>query len=904
MRFYRALLFLYPSRFREEYRDELSRAFAERMRGRSALAGLLAAIADVVPNAVAAHWDVLRHEVASGLAWPAFGSDLRFAVRQIRSTPLFSGVVIGVIALGIGINAGMLTLLNAYAWRPAPGIPPDDRLARLNPMAARGRDNHVSEVTLSYAEVQQLRAQRTVFVDVAAWQPTNLGVDLGGGAESVVVAYASDNYFRTLRVPMVAGGGFPDGAERTAAPIAVIGHSIWMTSFGGSRDAIGKTIRVMNLPFTIVGVAPPRFVGVESDNLGRAAIWIPLGAQAMLEPGSPTRPNSPRLRVFARLARGVDDGDVAGRTGPLAAQLAQQNPERNARFVLRAEPLFGMPPSESGTKELIAAFFIVITLVVIITCTNVSALLLGRAVARRREIGVRLSLGATRFRVIRQMLTESFVYAAAGALLAMALYVVAMRITYAAIPELIPGLEPSAPTFVFAAIFALATTIVFGIAPALHATSADIAQVMKNSGTHAIRRSRLQATFVVIQLACSQPVLVVTSLVLADIRRSMQTDADKAPASVVTMRSELFRPMGASRAASAARDSNALSIRGTFTLIRGRIEQIPGVASAGMSHAAAGSAARFETRHASDTASRHVTQAREVYVTPDYFSTVGVPIVRGRPISRDDDQRGTPVVVVNQEVAQLLWPGEDPIGKRLYRRTRDTETEALALEVIGVAGRPAYDESERRPEIFAPLANDPAMWPPAAGDFSSSEVRFIALPTIAVRTTDDARDLVPQIRTAIREIDPFVAIRDVRTIAEQYASRKREAIQGNLAAFAIGAVALALASLGLYAIVAFAVEQRTREIGIRIAMGATPGGVVRQFLRSGVLLSAIGLAIGLPVTVAAIRVVEASLIGFTPEGVGTVMLVVPVLIGVAVLASWLPARRAGRVDPLIALRSE
>jgi predicted permease len=673
-----------------------------------------------------------------------------------------------------------------------------------------------------------------------------------------------------------------------------------MNNFGGSRDAIGKTIRVMNVPFTIIGVAPPRFVGVDVDQLGKAAIWIPLGARALIDPKSgsdPTSSTAIRLSGFARLARGVKVADVAGKTAPLAARLAQENPQRNSRYEIRAEPLSGMARGESGTKELMAAFFIVISLIVVITCTNVSALLLGRAVARRREIGVRLSLGATRLRLVRQMLTESLVHALAGALLAMVLYIVSMRIAYATIPELIDGLQPSATTFAYAAVFALATTIAFGLAPALHATSADIGQVMKNSGAHAIRRSRLQATFVIIQLACSQPVLVVTSLVLADVRASMQTDADKAPASVVTMSAELFRPT----AAGTSRKPGDLNLRETLAQIQRRVEQIPGVKSAAVTHQ--GQSDWFDVKRIGDSASANAAQARQMYVTPDQFSTIGIPIVRGRSITREDDHRGSAVVVVNQEVAQQLWPGEDPIGKRLIRRPRDGG-ESMPLEVIGVAGRPAYDDRERRLEVFAPLSADPALWPPSESDKSSTDIYIGALPIIAVRATGNARALVPQIRAGIREIEPFAAIGDVSTVAERYALRRREAVQSNLAAFAIGAVALLLASLGLYAIIAFAVEQRKREIGIRIAMGATSHSVVRHFLQRGVVLSAIGLAIGLPVTVAGIRLVEASVIGFTVESVVTVMLVVPVLIAVAMLASWLPARRAGAVDPLIALRSE
>lgn len=266
----------------------------------------------------------------------------------------------------------------------------------------------------------------------------------------------------------------------------------------------------------------------------------------------------------------------------------------------------------------------------------------------------------------------------------------------------------------------------------------------------------------------------------------------------------------------------------------------------------------------------------------------GIPLVRGRAIDASDDHPGSMSVVVNQAAAELLWPGEDPVGTRLLRRAGDDSARTTSLDVIGVAGKAPYESGPATPMVLAPLSTAASGWDA----------------TIAVRASGDARLHVIPIRGAIREIEPYAAINGVRTLAEQYALRRREALQANAAAFAVAAAALLLASLGLYATIAFAVVQRTREIGIRLAMGSTPGGIVRHFFREGVIVAAIGLAIGLPVTVAGIRLVKATLLGFTVQGVATVLVVVPVLVAVAGLASWLPARRAGRVDPMIALRSE
>ena len=871
--FYRALLYLYPSAFREEYRDELCRAFIERTRGRSALAAIVLAVADVVPNAFAARWELLRHGAASGLAPAALSGDLRFALRQMTRARLFSAITIVVIALGIGVNAALMTTLDVYAWNPAPGIDTRAPLARLLPSAASKGGTRVRDVRLSYAELVTLREQRTVFDDVAAWDAGSLPADFGAGAEPVLAFFATGNYFRALGAEPTVGVAFADASDEASIPIVVISHNVWTTSFGGAPDVVGKTIRVMNVSFTIVGVAPPRFVGIDVKDLGREAIWIPLGARRLIES------DTAQLRAVARLAPGVGADDVARRTAAAAASLARRSPETRARFSVRAERLTGMRSQASDTRELIAAVFIVAALVILITCTNVSTLFLGRAVARRREMGIRLSLGATRLRLVRQALTESLVYSFAGAAVGVALYAVAMKIAYATIPGVVEGIAPNLATFGFAAAFAVTTTIVFGLAPALHATRADIARVVKDGGSHAVRRSRLQAAFVIAQLASSVPALVVASLVLADARAA--TQGSDAPASVLAMDAQLVRSSRAI-AVGGERDSAVATKLAQLSSIRDRVAETPRVQTVGVS-LDPGSASFSPSPNTDATISM-----MEYHVSADYFSTLGIPIQRGRPIGEDEDRPNSLAVVVNRRAAELLWPGQDPIGKRLVRRPSADDEAAVTLEVIGVSGVPPYDKDVPSPVVYAPMATAPVAW----------------FARINVRVAGDARALVPRIRSAVREADPLVAIGHISTLAEQFADQRQEAVEANLAAFAVGLVVLVLASLGLYAIIAFAVAQRTREIGVRLAMGATPVSVARHFFAGGIKVSAIGLAIGLPVTIAAIRIVKANALGLTLQNVTAVLLVIPALVGVAAAASWLPARRAARVDPVTALRAE
>jgi putative ABC transport system permease protein len=509
---------------------------------------------------------------------------------------------------------------------------------------------------------------------------------------------------------------------------------------------------------------------------GQPAIWIPLGTRdalaAQRDSGLVYSRATAVFRTVARLAPTVRPRDVARLTTTTAARLAQLRPSRDARLTIGAAPLTGMRASGDRT-ELIAAIVLVAALIVVITCTNVSALLLGRAAARRREIAVRLALGATRARLIRQMLTESLVLAILGAAVALVLYIVVIRTAYATMPDIIYGLSPRLPTFLSAGAVALATTMVFGVAPALHATNADIGEAMKNAGSGAIRRSRIQMLFVVAQLACRHPVLVVTSLVLANLRAGAHDNAARAPDSVITMSATVIRPHRGDSVSDSKSDADV----GTLAAIRERLARIPAVQSVGVStegveHTAIvrlGNPGEFATQNGGSS------NVRLLYVSNGYFAAHEFPVTRGRALSAEEDRAGSLAVVINEAAAAMMWPGENPIGKRLARQSDDGRQSA-PLEVIGVVGPAPYEGPEPVPMIYAPLST--------ASDGLESE--------IAVRTAGDARARLPQIRAAIRDVEPHAALRDIATLAERYESQRRQAVESNAAALAIGVVALLL----------------------------------------------------------------------------------------------------------------
>jgi cell division protein FtsX len=366
-------------------------------------------------------------------------------------------------------------------------------------------------------------------------------------------------------------------------------------------------------------------------------------------------------------------------------------------------------------------------------------------------------------------------------------------------------------------------------------------------------------------------VLIVTSLVLADIR-AHSSSSTTAPASVLTLQADLIR---------ATADSTRLAKPTEIESMRRRLATINGVQSVGIS---------TSVDRASFATSGDVTNGFDVkrrYVTPGYSAVLGIS-VRGSAIGGEEDRIGSVAVVVNDALARALWPGQDAVGKRLVMRERDDDHRATTLRVIGVAAQPAYASEPPSPEVLLPMA-------------TRTTIKYAE---IAVRTSGDARGFVPRIRETIREADPLAAVRTVATLAEQAAGRRREDAQANAAALAIGVVALLLSSLGLYAIIAYSVAQRTREIGIRLAVGATSADVARQFFKHGVIMAAVGVVIGAPLTVVGIQAAEANPPELTFSNVAAVVFVVLVLLLVAAGASWLPARRAARVDPLNALRAE
>lgn len=825
---------------------------------------------------------------ARGARWvDSVGGDIRFAIRQIRRAPLLAATVVLTLMIGIGTNAGLASLLNGVIARPAPGVPDDAALFFIRGMQRLKPQGRQLERELSFGEVLQLRALPE-FEDVAAWTDhdvvTQVGND-GASAKTASAALVTPNYFAVGGIRLATGPGFMARTlDESGVPerSVIVSHAIWTSEFGSDPEIVGRSLKVGEHAFTIVGVAPPRFNGIQRSAAKRR-IWLPVSAARIIDPE-----RSLDLSGFASAWF-----EVAGRLRP---ETTVDAAERSARAVatlaaarLKYEPV---DPSTSlvaiaadrhldfsgGDDLLVVSMFGTIgLLILLVCCTNVSSLLVGAAVSRRQEIGVRLSMGASRARVIRQLLTETAILAMTGGVLGLLVYwAVIARVGY-----LLRDVEVSpdwTSAFVAMAI-AIAATVICGLSPALHATRHDLASVLKDSASSATRPSRLQRTLVVSQVALTQPLLMAlatTVLVLG---------AQAAGRGKVTLADQLVRVRFHGGPAS---ESGPASVARREELVK-RIASLPGVAGVTVQP---GEMMGLELR-----AVGAVGKAAESFdailepVPPGYFSVMGALPIAGREFIATEDTVGPRPLMMEAPLAAELWPGRNPVGQTLVtapdRRGRRGEYVVIGVIPPGKLDRPHYGPSRR---MY--LAANP------------KRSSFMNQPNMVIRTTGPAEALVPTLRAIGAQIKPAMPLTYAKTFAEMERDRRRSLLQASGASAAAGLLALFLAAIGLYAVVSLGVAQRTREIGVRISVGASPAEVVRMFFRGGIRLAAIGMVSGLSLG-AVVLELFASQIGL-PEIRMTAVIgaVAGSVVVIAALATYLPARRASRVDPVVALRTE
>jgi predicted permease len=811
--------------------------------------------------------------------------DLRYGMRMLWKTPAFTLVAAVSLALGIGVNTAIFSLVNALLIKPVPVVREQGSIMWLRAPA-------------SYPDYLDYREQAQGFEGMAAVTGTSeFSLNRGGEPELVKGEFVTTNYFDVLGVGAALGRTFSAEEGRTPVPVAVVSRHFWRTRFDSDPGLVGRQISLNGLGFTVVGVAPENFIGTEVG-LDRE-LWVPLSMRQTLNPPDAvgdvgggeerfTDRQNHWLEVFARLKDGVSREQAeAGLTG-IAKRLAETyEGKANAETLRRVQLLRmsgGMDPSDREEVVPLAGLVMaVVTLVLLIACANIASLLVARAAVRRRETAIRQALGASRPRLIRQWLTESvllgIIGGAAGLLLA--LWANDLLVSYArATPLAALDLRLDYRVLAFTLGVSVVTGIIFGLAPALQASRLDIVTALKSedAARAGVRRSRLRAAFVTAQVTLSVVLLVGAGLFIRSLQSAHRIDPG----------------FGVERALTVPLNPGLLRYKRAeganfYRELLARVAAQPGVESASMM--------RFMPLGFSFAQRQVVAEGRSVepgeegtsvgfnVVGPGFLRTLETPLVRGRDFT-DADREGSPgVAVINETLAATLWPGEDAVGKRLSFEGAS----GPFLEVVGVARDVKYRTlGERpRPYVYQPV-------------FQSYQSKM----TLVVRTSGEPRALAGAVREQLRALDPNLPVADVKTLGEQF---DLSLFPARVAAWTLGGfglLALVLAAVGVYGVVSYSVAQRTREIGVRMALGARGADVLRLVLGEGLSVVGVGLALGLLLSLAATRVVAGFLYGVGATDPVT-FAGVPVLLGaIALAAGYLPARRATKVDPMIALRHE
>jgi putative ABC transport system permease protein len=856
-RLYRTLLHLYPASWRAEYESELCTAFEQRRREArgplSWIAVWLEAVADIVTNAPAVQFDVLRR-------------DLQYAVRTLRHSPGFTIAAIGISALGIGATAAAYTMVDHILVRALP-FPEQDRLLKVC-------EDHGGCSDSSPANYRDWKAQAASFQSMGAYRGLSVNVTGGTEPERIEGASVTGDLLPTLGVEPLLGRVFNQQDDRDGAPgTAVLSYAFWRRELGGETSVLGRTIRLDDQPYTVIGVMPRDFYFPNrTSQLLTAMRFDPQVFQ--------DRTNT-FIYTIGRLKPGVPAERAQAEVKAIAARIAHAYPKEMARMNLIARPL--RDDFNARGRLMLNILMGAALCVLLVACTNVANLLLTRATARRKELAVRTALGAGRERLTRQMLTESLLLAAGGGILGLALAWIALPLLVKLVPVSLPIAELPQLNWrvlAFAAALTGATGIGFGVAPAIRAGRLDPAAGLDEGGRAGIggRSERLRSALVVSEVAFSVVLLVAFGLLARALMRVQSVDPGFRADHVLTMRTSLPMP----------RYENVDTRERFYRRVLGEAQRLPGVTGAAYTSfipvAFGGGIWPVEIEgHPEDVAQRRTVSLR--YVTPGYFATMGIPLLSGRDVAMTDLSAAPYVALVSQSFARRYWPNEDPVGRRI-------EVGNNWRKIIGVVGdiRTRGLERNSEPQVYV-------SWQQA-----ESVSTWYAPKDLVVRSSGDPAALAPALRRIIHEADSSQPISDVRTmeavVEEDTATRRTQlAVLG-----AFGGIAFLLAGAGIYGLLSFSVSMRTREIGVRMALGARPRDIVGMTLWNGLKLAAVGIALGAVLALIVGRGLESILAGVKPDDWKTLGSACGLSVGMTCAGCLGPALRAVRIDAVRAIR--
>lgn len=805
-----------------------------------------------------------------GLTMSALIQDARYGLRMLAKHPGFTAVAVLTLALGIGANTTIFTAVNAILLRPLP-YPQPDRLVEILEAARQESPNVVA-----YPDFLDWQQQATVFEAMAAYQLADFNLTGADEPERVPGLRITANFFRTLGVKPALGRDFlAEEDEPGGSAVLLLSHRLWERRFGADPAVVGRTVPVNGRGHVVVGVLPPGVVAYE-----KAQAFVPLGPA---KPSLMDRGTRNALWVKGRLKPGVTRAQAQAELDVLGQRLEQQYPETNtSRRAVIASPRH--PEMEQTIQAILFMLSGAAGFVLLIACGNLASLLLARGAGRTREMAVRLALGASRARVIRQLLVESALLALAGGASGLCLGVWGCQGLSAMLPQIeqitLGGLTLDGRVFGFTLVVSMVTSLLFGLAPALRASKPDVHEMLKEGTTRSspgLPRQRLQKALVVVQVALASVLLVGGGLLLQSLYRLMTHDPGFDPRHVLT--AKLHR----GGAASADPERETAFWRELFT----RLENLPGVVSVAAAfpmplEPGSWTCPLFvEGQPLPAPGQEAITDVFSV--SSDYFRTLGTGLLNGRFFSPEEGAQSAKVALINRTLAERHWPGESPLGKRF--RVFPLEIPDPWRTVVGVVADFRLHAMDERPK--------PAVYLPSMSGAG-----------LILRTESDPLSLLAAVRQQVRDLDPDQPLYDCRSLEQCMA----ESVVGQRATcWLLGifaGIALTLAAVGIYGLISYSVAQRTHEIGVRMALGAEQARVTRQVVGGSLKLVLWGVLVGLGAAAGLTGVLTSLLYEIRPLDPATFAAVFAVLLGVAVLASYLPARRAAQVDPVVALRCE
>ena len=833
-----------------------------------------------------------RSRDARGVRWlEELWQDLRCGARMLAKNPGFTLIAVITLALGIGANSAIFSVVNSVLLRELPYRDPQRLVMVWSDSPLQQAQTGLTEGPFTAADFRDLRDQNQSFEQMAAFTAHRLNITGGDGPELLGGVSATANLFALLGVEVRLGRVFnPEEDQPGNNRVVVLSDGLWRRRFGSDPKIIGQTISLDNEPYTVIGVAAPDFQFPPKASLPAAYQFHPevnFYTPMALTPGEWSNRGPGFLTAIARLKSKTGfeqaQADVVGIAERLARQYPDSNRNESVRLVLIHQQAVGK------TQTALLALLGAVGVVLLIACANVANLLLARAAARQKEMAIRAALGAGRWRVIRQLLTESLLLAASAGALALLLAVWGVDLLRTMAPDNFPRageISVDARVFGFTLVVSMLTGIMCGLIPAIQGSRMDLNETLKDGGRSydAAGRNRLGSALVVAEVALSMLLLVGAGLMLRSFIRLMSVDPGFDPQNALTMviglpQSKYQPPQRAA----------------FFQQLLERLRAAPGVRSVCAVYPPLGggeAGAGFSIEGRPPIAPGEPRLAAPRWVSPDYFKAMKIQLLKGRDFTEGDSINALPVIIINEAMARQYWPNEDPIGKRVAS-TDDNfwRDKPLWREIVGVVKDVRYTalDIEARAQMYTPFTQ----FPPVFSDR-----------TLMARADGDPLKLVAAVRGEVQAIDKDQPISHIRTMGELVAGSVSQRRFNLLLLAVFAGLALLLAAVGIYGVISYSVEQRTREIGLRMALGAQTRDVLRLVVKQGMTLTLIGAVIGLIAALGLMRMIKSLLFGVSATDPVTFLVVAPLLAMVALLACYLPARRAMKVDPLVALKAE